>query len=319
MRHTALRGLLVGLALLGLVSCDATWQTPGLSGVTPQARPAEPEANAPRPSARSRALATYYGRFQADLLVQGLLRRDGGGPDTPFTDTALIRNFETIALRDEYVRGEGFRRSNGEFSRIKRWHKPVRVVAEFGESVAADQRARDVALLSNYVSRLDRITGHPIAMASERDANFHVLFIGQDDQAQIKPRIQELVPNVNPTALQIFDSLPRAIHCLVIAFSEEPGGYTYGTAIALVRAEHPDLLRQSCIHEEVAQGLGLANDSPRARPSIFNDDDEFALLTTHDELLLKILYNPRIRAGMSAAEARPIVTDVARGLLGVGS
>ncbi len=289
---------------------------PTPSGVKPQVRPPELEQRAAEPSARSRALATYYNRVQADLLVQGLLRRDGGGPDTPFTDTALIRNFETIALKDEYVRGEGLRRASGELGRIKRWHKPVRVVAEFGASVPTDQREIDTSLLSGYVARLARVTGHSIAMSSERDANFHVLFMGQDDQAQIKPRIQELVPNVNPAALQIFDSLPRAIHCLVIAFSEEPGGYNYGTAIALVRAEHPDLLRQSCIHEEVAQGLGLANDSPRARPSIFNDDDEFALLTTHDELLLKILYNPRIRAGMSADDVRPIVTELARALLG---
>jgi hypothetical protein len=44
----------------------------------------------------------------------------------------------------------------------------------------------------------------------------------------------------------------------------------------VIRAEHPDLLRLSCLHEEIAQGLGLPNDSPRARPSIFNDDEEFA-------------------------------------------
>ena len=31
--------------------------------------------------------------------------------------------------------------------------------------------------------------------------------------------------------------------------------------------DDPDLLRLSCMHEEIAQGLGLANDSPLARPS----------------------------------------------------
>ena len=46
-------------------------------------------------------------------------------------------------------------------------------------------------------------------------------------------------------------------------------------AVAIVRGEHPDLMRLSCIHEELAQGLGLANDSPYARPSVFNDDEEF--------------------------------------------
>ena len=64
-------------------------------------------------------------------------------------------------------------------------------------------------------------------------------------------------------------------------------------------------MRLSCIHEEITQGLGLANDSPLARPSIFNDDEEFALLTPMDELMLKMLYSPRLSAGMTETEARP--------------
>ena len=66
----------------------------------------------------------------------------------------------------------------------------------------------------------------------------------------------------------------------------------------------------------MAQGLGLANDSPQARPSIFNDDDEFALLTTHDEMLLKILYNPALSPGMSAEAARPVVRRLAAQVTG---
>ncbi len=86
--------------------------------------------------------------------------------------------------------------------------------------------------------------------------------------------------------------------------------------MAFVRAEHPDLMRRSCFHEEMAQGMGLANDSPAARPSIFNDDDEFALLTTHDEMLLRMLYNPRLRPGMTPDQARPIASEIAAGLIG---
>ena len=101
----------------------------------------------------------------------------------------------------------------------------------------------------------------------------------------------------------------------MIAFSEA-GSTTYTKAVALIRGEHPDLLRLACIHEELAQGLGLANDSPQARPSIFNDDEEFGLLTTHDELLLRMLYDPRLTPGMSAAEAAPIARRIASELMG---
>ena len=112
-------------------------------------------------------------------------------------------------------------------------------------------------------------------------------------------------------------NLPRDQLCIVVAFSEGDAS-SYSRAIAIIRGEHPDLLRTSCIHEELAQGLGLANDSPQARPSIFNDDEEFGLLTTHDELLLKILYDPRLRIGMSAAEAAPIARQIAREIMASG-
>ena len=42
----------------------------------------------------------------------------------------------------------------------------------------------------------------------------------------------------------------------------------------------------------------------------------FALLTGMDELMLRILYNPALRPGMTEAEARPIVTGLAARLVG---
>jgi hypothetical protein len=86
--------------------------------------------------------------------------------------------------------------------------------------------------------------------------------------------------------------------------------------VAIIRAEHPDLMRQTCIHEEVAQGLGLANDSRQARPSIFNDDEEFGFLTRQDELMLQMLYDDRFTIGMSAAEAAPLARRIATELMG---
>ena len=73
------------------------------------------------------------------------------------------------------------------------------------------------------------------------------------------------------------------------------------------------------VHEELAQAMGLPNDSPQARPSIFNDDDEFGLLTTHDEYLLRMLYDPRLTPGMTAAQAEPIVRQIASELLNTPS
>jgi hypothetical protein len=284
----------------------------------PPARPAAPAVPAPppQPSARSESLARYYARLQADLQTQGLLRKDGGGPDTPYDADDLARNFETIAFYDEYDRDAGLERSgSGTAGLLRRWNGPVRIAAEFGASVAPDQREIDRAELTAYAERLARTTGHSITTA-RTGANFHVLFMGEDDKDQMQRTLRRIAPSIGDDTVRIFAELPRSIHCLVVAFAGGSNPQNYTRAIALIRAEHPDLIRRSCIHEEVAQGLGLANDSPRVRPSIFNDDEEFALLTSHDEMLLRILYDPRLKLGMSADEARPVVRIIARELMG---
>ncbi|MEQ5871526.1 DUF2927 domain-containing protein [Sagittula sp. NFXS13] len=324
MTTTHLLRALALTSLAALAACETSTLAPRETAVSPQTRPATvatpPPAATPdltiQETAASRPMAAYYRRVQADLLAQGLLRTDGGGPDSPFTDTMLVRHFMAIALEEEYVRGQGLRPSGANAtSAVKKWTQPVRMTTEFTPNVPSDQRAWDEAQVSQYAKRLGGITGHPITV-SDQNPNFHVIFTAQDDHALVADRIREIVPGVNPTALNLFRNLPRGIHCLVVAFATENGGYDYGNAIAVIRSEHPELMRRSCVHEEIAQGLGLTNDSPQARPTIFNDDDEFALLTRHDELLLQILYDPALTPGMSAEDALPIVRRKAAALTG---
>ncbi len=309
------RGIIMasaGAALLaGLAACT---DMPPPRAEAPARRPSATRPPVPmpptEPSERSRALAAHYARVEASLVAQGLLRTDGGGPDTPYTDTDILRNFEQIAFHDEYARNRGLARSDGQPGGLRKWTGPVRMSVEFGASVPLATREADRRIVAGYAARLARVTGHPITAGAGADANFNVLFMGEDDRAQAVARIRSLVPNIDPSSINLFETLPRSIHCLVVAFSDTNEDHTYRRAIALIRAEHPNLLRKSCVHEELAQGLGLANDSPRARPSIFNDDDEFALLTTQDEELLRLLYSPRLKPGMRYDEARPILTQL---------
>ncbi len=299
--------------MLALSACVMTPEPPD---TRPQTRPAglvPPEPAAPEgPSSASRALMRYYAAVQADLQAQGLLRTDGGGYDTPYTDTDVMRNFERIAFYDEYERDAGLKRSSGGAVGLRKWTRPVRMSVEFGDGVPQAQRPLDERMVRDYAARLRQITGHPITV-SRANPNFHVLFMSEDDRDQAIARIREIVPNINPSSLTLFRTLPRSIHCLVVAFSGTSNDYSYSRAIAFIRSEHPELMRRSCVHEELAQGLGLANDSPRARPSIFNDDDEFALLTSHDEELLKLLYHPSLTPGMTPQQARPIVARILDG------
>ena len=87
----------------------------------------------------------YYGQVQLALLSQGLLRTDGGGPDTPFTDRMLAENFLRIALvRRIHPLGDGDVQRQAA-SELRRWQAPVRVGLRFGASVPADRRATDTA------------------------------------------------------------------------------------------------------------------------------------------------------------------------------
>ncbi|THD81609.1 DUF2927 domain-containing protein [Aliigemmobacter aestuarii] len=298
---------------LALAGCVAT--TPATD------RPDRPVTATPRTSttpsasAESQALAAYFAQIQNDFIAQGMLRTDGGGADAPFTDRMLTDNFIRIALFDEYERTAGGLVQREISSTLRRWTGPVRVGVNFGATVPESRRATDRARLASYLARLSSITGHPIALTDPATANFQVHIVNEDERRALAPAIRAFLPDLSPVEVMGLTNLPRSTYCIVYAVSEGSSS-VYKRAFAVIRAEHPDLLRLSCMHEEIAQGLGLANDSPMARPSIFNDDEEYALLTRQDELMLKILYDPRLRPGMTAAEARPIVAEIAYELIG---
>lgn len=297
--------LAIGFGLV-LTGCIAS--SPGIAPV-----PATPPVVPAAPTAKSAAAAAYFTQVQQALLTQGMLRSDGG-EEIPVTDRMLAENFMRIALRDEYRRsGGGFVRQETE-SNLRRWEIPVRVGIRFGASVPPDRQATDRARIASFVARLSRITGHPMSV-DERAPNFFIHIVSEDEREALGPTVRATLPGLGAAEVAEITNMPRTTYCLVYALADGNTG-SYTRAFAVIRSEHPDLLRLSCLHEELTQGLGLPNDSPRARPSIFNDDEEFALLTDHDELLLRMLYSPELRPGMTPEEARPIVFSLARRLLG---
>ncbi|MEM6759969.1 MAG: DUF2927 domain-containing protein [Pseudomonadota bacterium] len=296
-----LRAGLSGIATLVLLTaCDMPVAQVGTDAAQSPAPAAQTSAV---PSSESQALRAYFSAVQASQLRQGLLRRDGGGPDTPYTATMLARNFEQIAFFNEVsLPGRGA----GSETRLRRWAAPVRLKPVFGRTIPTEQRIQDRRDLRAFATRLDRVTGHPVSVGAAQP-NFYVAFASEDDRAEVLDEIGEALG----VSLDVLGTLSRDTYCAVVTFGGDDGA-AYQAAVALIRAENPALLRLSCIHEEVAQGMGLPNDSPSARPSIFNDDDEFALLTSHDEALLRMLYDEALRPGLRRDDARAIVLNLAR-------
>ncbi|MFB1025835.1 MAG: DUF2927 domain-containing protein, partial [Octadecabacter sp.] len=141
-------GKVAGLAvLLTLTACTATGPLP--VSPSPQTRPSGLMVSPPAPEVAprfdaSRDLSVHFQRVQNALVARGLLRTDGGGPDTTYTDTVLARNFVRIALFDEFVATPTGLRAQPTISRLRRWEQPVRFVVEFGATVPEDQRREDI-------------------------------------------------------------------------------------------------------------------------------------------------------------------------------
>jgi len=282
---------------------------------SPTAVPGESGGESGAQSVESMALQSYYLRAQTELLTQGLLRTDGGGPDVPYSARDLVENFIRIALFNEYQRDESGRFIEREAeSVLHRWERPVRFALHFGQSVPGARRVAIERLVERYARQLAGASGHPVSLAGT-GGNFHILILGEDERRSFRDRLSAIDPDLDGSAKDAILRLRRSIFCGVVTISGRVAPNTYDVAFAIIRAEHPEPLMTQCIHEELAQGLGLPNDSRRARPSIFNDNEEFGLLTRHDELLLKMLYDPRLRPGMTAREARPILEQLARDLL----
>lgn len=75
---------------------------------------------------------------------------------------------------------------------------------------------------------------------------------------------------------------------------------------------------RECLHEEIAQALGPANDLFRLASSIFNDDNNHAVLTPFDMLILRALYSPELRSGMQRGEVALLLPDLLSRLNPIG-
>lgn len=255
----------------------------------------------------ARPSAADYLAYETMLRAKGKLRAETIAADAPFDADDLARHFELVALNREADSTRPGGDDNLRPTTLKRWYGPLRYRLR-GSAVTDRDRAEVAALMA----RIARLTGLDIAEARE-GTNFLILITKPEERDAIVAGLEKVSPRFARTFS--FWREQRKLICVAdnLLSREEPD-LIIG-AMVVIGAETAGLLRRSCLHEEIAQSLGPANDHPAVRPSIFNDDGEFALLTRHDELLLRLLYDPRLRPGMTAEEAMPVVRRIARELV----
>jgi len=240
-----------------------------------------------------------YEDLTASLQAEGKLRTDTEPDDAPFTQDDLARNFIKIAMYNEF---DDDLEAIATEQTLRRWEEPIRY-SFTGKGVTAEDRRqmRELAL------RLSRLTGQRIE-PTERKTNFVINYLDRAERDHFNEEATEkwgeAFAEVNVRWASYWKN-----PCIGRFFFNEEGRIHF--ALIFIRNEIEGLFRESCLHEEVVQTLGLTNDDKDVRPSIFNDDEEFALLTRHDEHLLQMLYDPRLSTGMTIEEVTPLLPQLA--------
>ena len=206
----------------------------------------------------------------------------------------LLASFVEIAMRSEYSPGP---------SPIRKWSKPINYffIHRVGDQALHEQ------LSTLHLAHLSAITGLTIQPAPNRpSANLLIVFSTEDNLQK------ELLADFGVQLQQQRRELFHNSVCL--ASFTTASNHEIIRAIVLIPVDraraHAKLVE--CIVEELTQVLGLPNDSDKVFPSIFNDKSVNSLLTGLDQLLLKMLYDPRVKAGMTETEAMPVLRKIAR-------
>lgn len=207
----------------------------------------------------------------------------------PWQETAYLQQaFEEVALRSEYASAP---------QAVRKWRKPVKVWLVHH----ADQSEEHATLARYHLEHLAKLTGLPVTMAaSAAEANMTIVFshlqLWRNDIALISGNLRLKPP-------------PDAACMFGLDLDDQKAIRRAWVVIPVDHAQEHRLLL-SCIVEEVTQAMGLPNDSDKVFPSIFNDRTPETLLTGLDALLLKMLYHPKIKAGMRASQVRPILAGI---------
>lgn len=197
----------------------------------------------------------------------------------------IEQSFYDIALKNEY---------NSAQTRVRKWNKPLSI---YIQHEVGDEQLH-LRLVKMHLTQLSQITGLSISYVNKKTAANVNIFLTRSNQVNSLIR-KEISPNA-------IKQLRNSVCLANIKTNRNSEIIKALVIIPIDRARmHGKLV--SCIVEELTQILGLPNDSKTIYPTIFSDRNTYKLLTGLDYLLLKLLYLPEIKNGMSKAEITPII------------
>jgi hypothetical protein len=212
-----------------------------------------------------------------------------------FTDAEIADGFFKVTFGAEF-------HVAGGVDRIRKFDGPVRVFID--NRATPDRTPQLEAAIADIRSRIRNLD---IARTERREeANMIVSLINDRDLARMIrtvygiDRARRIQRSLEPQCLSGFrkDENSRILRSDVI-----------------ITADVGEFVFYDCVYEELLQALGPINDDTTVPWTMFNDDVQMGYFGMYDQYLLNILYDTRIRPGMTRAEVQallPVVLPEAR-------
>jgi len=236
-----------------------------------------------------------FGAGAAVLLFLALIApADAADGKKEVTVDQLVDYFETIVFGSEH----GPRYAATE---IAKWTNPVTFTFQGDVST---QHRDFVRIHLQTLSNLTRLRFDEVD-ADKPNIGITLFFAPRNEMSKIP------VPHEHRGAVE---EAAQSANCFFFSWKKPPSRIIKTIVVADI-GKDPAILN-SCLLEELAQCLGLPNDSDTLRPSVFSDSDRLYELAPQDRILLYTLYDPRMTPGLRKADAlkvaRKIITELAR-------
>jgi len=234
------------------------------------------------------ALSVTIGRtVQAEDARSGSIRIS---ERASFSDDEIRDGFFKIAFGAELQLGQ-------RVERIRKFDEPVRVyVFNEGSPSRAVQVASIIADIQARIKQLD------ISMTQDmRAANLFVMLV---QERNLKPAIRSLYGRERANQIQ------RALDPQCLSGFAKDKRYRIRHAEVVLPVDADDSVFYDCAYEELLQALGPINDDRSVPWTMFNDDVQMGFFDIYDQYLLNILYDQRIRPGMTKAQVSAVLPEV---------
>ena len=207
-----------------------------------------------------------------------------------FTDGEIIDGFLKTAFGAEFHLA-------GRVDRIRKYTMPVRVFAE--GTVRPDRKAQLARVVADIARRVQHLD---IAMTETHDdANVVVNLVRDRDLPRTitslygSERAREIGSSLDPQCLSGFRKNDR----FEIEHSD-----------VILTYDSSDFTFLDCAYEELLQSLGPINDTSSVPWTMFNDNVSMGFFDVYDQYILNLLYDPRIKAGMTVQEVKAVLPEV---------